>query len=383
MGGKTKKIAIIGASYLQEPLIQKAKSMGIETHVFAWQANDVGEKSADYFYPISIVEKDKILAKCEEIEIDGICSIASDLAAVTVNYVAHKMGLTGNSLECTDISTNKHLMRRTFKKNNDPSPKSIMVEDADDLNIKNFEYPIIVKPTDRSGSRGITKLCTSDGLAEAIKRAKDQSFEKKVLIEEFATGDEYSVECVSWHREHHFLAITKKFTTGSPHFIETGHLQPAPVSKELLGKVKAIVFHALDSLKIENGASHTELKISSEGKIMLIEIGGRMGGDFIGSNLVELSTGIDFVKAVIQIALGEKPNIQAAKSPKTAAVRFVLDEQDIKVLKQIEEEHPEFLLYKDVSDFSEREVTDSSARFGAYIFAAQHLQDIKAYLPIE
>ena len=80
-----KKLAIIGASYLQEPLIQKAKSMGIETHVFAWAANDVGEKSADYFYPISIVEKDEILHKCREIGIDGVCSIASDLAAIKLN----------------------------------------------------------------------------------------------------------------------------------------------------------------------------------------------------------------------------------------------------------------------------------------------------------
>ena len=82
-----KKLAIIGASYLQEPLIQKAKSMGLETHVFAWAAGDVGEKSADHFYPISIVEKEQILKTCQEIDVDGICSIASDLAMLTVNYV--------------------------------------------------------------------------------------------------------------------------------------------------------------------------------------------------------------------------------------------------------------------------------------------------------
>lgn len=88
---KMKKLAIIGASYLQEPLIEKAKSMGIETHVFAWAAGDVGEKSADYFYPISIVEKDEILKRCREIGIDGICTIASDLAVITVNYVANNI----------------------------------------------------------------------------------------------------------------------------------------------------------------------------------------------------------------------------------------------------------------------------------------------------
>ena len=91
--------------------------MGLETHVFAWKSGDIGEKTADYFYPISIVEKKKILDKCLEIGIDGICSIASDLASITVNYVAMEMGLVGNSLVCTEKSTNKHKMREAFEKN--------------------------------------------------------------------------------------------------------------------------------------------------------------------------------------------------------------------------------------------------------------------------
>ena len=120
-----KKIAIIGASYLQAPLIEEANKMGYETHVFAWASNDIGEKLASHFYPISIVEKEKILQACLAIGIDGVCSIASDLAVKTVNYVASKMGLTGNSIESAEKSTNKHLMRLCFEKNRDPSPKSI------------------------------------------------------------------------------------------------------------------------------------------------------------------------------------------------------------------------------------------------------------------
>ena len=143
-----KKLAIIGASYLQLPLIEKAKSMGIETHVFAWAANDVGETAADHFYPISIVEKEQILGKCRQIGIDGICSIASDLAMLAVNYVAEQMGLTGNSMECTLRSTNKHLMRQAFERYGDPSPKSLLVESADDLQNVPLHYPVIVKPTD-------------------------------------------------------------------------------------------------------------------------------------------------------------------------------------------------------------------------------------------
>lgn len=376
-----KKLAIIGASYLQEPLIQKAKSMNYETHVFAWAAGDVGEYSADYFYPISIVEKEQILEKCKEIGIDGICSIASDLASITVNYVANQMGLTGNSMESTELSTNKHLMRKAFEENGDPSPKSVLVENAGELNGIELVYPVIVKPTDRSGSRGITKLADGSGLADAIEYAKEQGFDKHALVEEFITGYEYSVECISYKGQHFFLAMTKKFTTGAPHFIETGHIEPSGVSEETLEEVRKVVFHALDSLKIRNGASHAELKISKEGKITLIEIGGRMGGDYIGSNLVPLSTGVDFVKAVIQVAVGEEPDLSIAGEPKTAAVRFVFDEEDLNALLALKREHPEYVIIEDLKEKIEGRVTDSSSRLGVCLFCAETESDIRQYLP--
>mgnify|MGYP004595045343 FL=1 len=376
-----KKIAIIGASYLQEPLIEKAKAMGLETHVFAWAAGDIGEKSADYFYPISIVEKDQILDKCREIGIAGICSIASDLAAITVNYVADKMGLVGNSPECALISTNKHLMREAFEKNGDPSPKSILITSIEDLDGIDLQYPVIVKPTDRSGSRGITKLLDERGLAEAIENAKEQGFEKKALVEEFATGQEYSVECVSCHGEHHFLAMTKKYTTGAPHFIETGHLEPAPVSEEILRKVKETVFHALDSLKITNSASHSELKIASDGTIRLIEIGGRMGGDCIGSDLVQLSTGVDFVRAVIQIALGEAPDLNPIHKGGVASVHYIFGKSDYDVLEKLKKEHPEFIVREEISGECHGEITDSGSRYGAFLMRADSIEELEKYLP--
>lgn len=375
-----KKLAIIGASYLQEPLIQKAKSMGIETHVFAWAADDVGEKSADYFYPISIVEKEAILHKCRTIGVDGICSIASDLAMVTVNYVAEQLGLTGNSAECTERSTNKHKMRQCFEENGDPSPRSILVSDIEDLRGEPFHYPVIVKPTDRSGSRGITKLENDKELGDAIKRAKGLSLEGCALVEEFAVGQEYSVECVSWQGEHRFLAMTRKYTTGAPMFIETGHLQPAPVSDECVAHVKEVVFHALDSLKIRNGASHSELKIAPNGKITLIEIGGRMGGDFIGSDLVFLSTGYDFVKAVIEVALGQEPS-GIVGTTGAAAVRFVFGPEDVLVFQKIQKEHPEIIVRQNMTEQFDHEVVDSGSRFGYYLLQNSNVELLKKYMP--
>lgn len=374
------KLAIIGASYLQLPLIEKAKKRGIATHVFAWQCEDVGEKAADFFYPISIVEKERILSKCREIGIDGICSIASDLAMVTVNYVAEKMNLIGNSPECVEVSTNKHKMRKCFEKHGDPSPKSFLVQSISDLEGVEIDFPVIVKPIDRSGSRGITKLESRNGLETAIEWAKQQGFEKYALVEEFVTGNEYSVEFVSWEGKHHFLALTQKYTTGSPNFIETGHLEPAVVCQDVQEKIVNVVTHALNSLGIQYGASHSELKISDDGEIKIIEIGGRMGGDCIGSSLVEMSTGFDFVNAVIDVALGIEPKIIKSKET-IAAIRFVFEQKDIDVWNEILKRAPQLIAEYDIREISDEKVTDSSTRFGYYILTANSFAEIEEYLP--
>lgn len=290
------------------------------------------------------------------------------------------MQLIGNSSECTRVSTNKHDMRECFRRHNDPSPKSILVESAEQLQKIELTYPIIVKPVDRSGSRGITKLYDQEGLKEAIEVAKEQGFEKCALVEEFATGQEYSVEYISWKGKHIFLAMTKKYTTGAPHFIETAHLEPALVEDVELKKVKQIVEHALDSLGIEYGASHSELKISGKGDIQLIEIGARMGGDLIGSSLVQLSTGVDFVENVIRVSLGEEPVVHKTREY-ASAVRFIFGREDIEVLEKIKREHPRYLVEEDVHDITEKEVADSSMRFGYYLLKAETAEELLPYLP--
>lgn len=369
-----KNIAIIGASYLQLPLIKKAKEMGLCTHVFAWAANDVGEKEADYFYPISIVEKDRILHKCREIGIDGICSIASDLASITVNYVAQNMGLISNTISCSMKSTNKHLMRECFFDNNDPSPKSIMIEDASDLDEVSLEYPIIVKPIDRSGSRGISLVQNQEQLDEAIENAKKEGFEKKVLIEEFARGQEYSVEGLSWEGKHTILEITKKYTTGAPGFIETGHLEPAQISNELRASIIEVVSHALDSLEIKYGASHSEIKIDENNNIKIIEIGGRMGGDFIGSDLVYLTTGFDFVKAVIEISLGIQPTICLNKKRKPSSVKFIFNKKDVALFEKVDRNDKIRVIQSEIDYARLNEtISDSSNRHGYFIMASDDI----------
>ena len=376
-----KDIAIIGASYLQVPLIEKAKEMGLITHVFAWEAGDPGEKAADHFYPISITEKEKILEKCREIGISGITSISSDLAAVTVNFVADALHLAGNSPQCALFSTNKHEMRMAFERGGDPSVKSILVKDMDDLKDISLSYPVIVKPLDRSGSRGITKLSDEKGLSAAIERAKDEGFIKAALVEEYARGKEYSVECISYGGIHQFLAMTEKFTTGSPNFVETAHLEPAEISDEMRKKVMDTVFHALDTLMIRDSASHSEIRIDDEGNIKMIEIGGRMGGDMIGSDLVYLSTGYDFLKAVIDVALSKEPSPFVPAKENASAVRYIFGEEDLFALDRLLNEHPEYLVRKDIKEVTKDLVSDSSKRHGYFLMKGPSRDMLLPYLP--
>lgn len=366
-----KKLVIIGANDFQNQLILKAKSMGYETHVFAWADGAVGRENADYFYPISIVEKEEILEKCKKIRPNGVCSIASDLATITVNYVAENLGLPCNDTKHNVMQTNKFEMRKALMNAGIPCPKFVIADEGFDVKeIEDFTFPIIVKPTDRSGSRNIMKLNSIDGIEQAIKEACETSFEHKAIVEEYIYGNEYSMETISYKGKHTFLATTKKYTTGAPHFIETGHIQPSDLSAEIEHKAIKTIFKALDALHIENSAGHSEFKVDEEGNIRIIEIGARMGGDCIGSDLVYLSTGNDFMKMVIDVACGNKPVITENPLNKTAEIRFIFDEKDLNDFEKYKNENPE-KIYR-VSEFEMEnlgKVSDSSSRIGYYIIA--------------
>ena len=299
------KLAVIGASYLQLPLVKKAKEMGHEVHCFAWDKDAVCKDVADFFYPISIVDKELILEKCKEIEINGICTIASDVAAPTVAYVAEKLQLNANTYESACRANNKFQMRKALEINGIPCPKYCCVTDSAEIESFDWKYPLIVKPSDRSGSLGVTKVEGNKDLREAVVKAIDLSFKGEAMVEEYIDGREISVEFISYHGTHYPLQITDKVTTEAPHFVELEHHQPANLSQAQFQEIYQTTKSALDALGLTEGASHSEFRITNDGEIIVMEIGGRMGGDFIGSDLVKLSTGYDFVKGVIQVALND------------------------------------------------------------------------------
>lgn len=373
----SKKVAIIGASYLQLPLVQRAKEMGLYTICFAWAEGAVCQDVCDKFYPISIVEKEQILAICQQEHIDGICTIASDTAAPTVAYVAEQMGLVGNSYEASLKANNKILMRNAFAAANVPCPKYWCITDQSPIHITQYtsHLPLIVKPSDRSGSLGVVKVEREEDLIPAIKAAQDYSFKHEAIVEQFIEGREISVEFISYQGVHYPLQITDKVTTEAPHFVELEHHQPADLTDAQYEEIYAITKRALIALGVTNGASHSEYRITKDGKIYVMEIGARMGGDFIGSDLVQLSTGYDFLRGVIEVALGTFTT-PLLPEHNYSGVYFLC--QEAAYLKPIIEQRvlPE-IVKAAITDNQLRTVTCSADRSGYMIY--QDTQKLKIY----
>lgn len=376
-----KKIVIIGAGEFQDPLIQKAKKEGYETHVFAWKCGDVGEKSADFFYPVSITQKERILTYCKEIKPELVVSVGSDLAVLTVNYLSRKLGLNCNCPESDLITTNKYQMRLALKKHGIWTPGFWLVETGQMVRVQDhMKFPLIVKPTDRSGSRGIFKIDRMQQLEAAVTMAQQQSFEKKALIEEFIEGEEFSCESISFHGKHWMLAVTKKFTTGAPHYIETGHLEPAGLPEHLMGQIQTYVYSVLDALKITDSASHCEFKIK-DGNIQIIEVGARMGGDCIGTHLVYASAGYDYLEMVLSVAKGEHPKVRKKCNGNPALIRFLLDVCDWEMMKVAELDPKVRIIEKALKKGCEGAVTDSSSRKGYFVIQSEKEEYLRPYYP--
>ena len=379
------KLAIIGANEFQRKLVVKANELGYETHVFAWEEGAVAKDIASFFYPISITDKEEILKCVSEINPVGICSIASDLAMPTVNHIATTLGLVGNNDWCTEVTTNKFEMREVLKANKLPCPGYQLVKESVELDYDVLKFPLIIKPIDRSGSRGVYKVGSIDEVESAITNAKNVSFIDEILVEEFVDGKEYSVEFITQNGKHKYLQITEKFTTGAPNFIEKGHLSPARLPDAKQKEIIDIVEQSLNALHVENGASHSEVKITLDGDIKIIEIAARMGGDFIGSDMVYLSTGFDFLQGVIHVAAKEILDVDHYQKDNISLVGFIFNNTDKERFELMKATYPYVIKeYEIKADMSN--VSDSSSRNGYYILGISNkelLSDVLKMLNME
>ncbi len=367
------KLAILGASKPHLPLYLKAKEMGIETYCIAWAKGAYCKDYADHFCNISITDKEAIAELCKAESIDGIISNAIEIAVPTMAYVSEACGYNGNSYASACCAVNKRKMREAVRRYDAcPQPEFKVLSDEEYLP---KQYPVIIKPADSSCSNGVTRVDRAEDLNDAIKRAKDASCSGEVLVEECVYGREVSVESISYQGKHYVLTVTDKETTGAPYFVETAHHQPSDLSEGIKQKLRCYVPKILDAIGIRNGASHAEFKIDHDGNVKFIEIGARGGGDFISYSLVELSTGYDYVKGMIEVALNlfTEPEI---KSGRYAGVYFL--SKNTAYLKEfiVKNQEQNWVVDFEIQDEPLQELKKSQDRTGHIIYQADNKIEI-------
>ncbi len=322
-----KKIMVLAAGLLQIDVIEKAKSMGYYVLAVDGNPKAPGFNVADKAICADIVNEETMLKIARDEHVDGVIHPCSEVSMAVMGRINDELGLSGISREQAICATNKHLMRKAFEKGNAPSPKSILAQDAEDAwsRLQNeFDTDAILKPSRNSGSRGIAKVSRNMDKGDFI-RAYDESLSESrdhsVLIEQFIEGPEFSIEMIVWQGEIHVLTVTDKKTTGAPHFVELGHNQPSCFSATDVETLKAAAVAGMRALGVNNCACHAEAKLMN-GKAYLMEVGARLGGDFISTELTHLSTGIDMVAAAIDVALGVEPDLSAKEEPKGVCIRY-------------------------------------------------------------
>lgn len=368
-----KRLMILGTNEYQNPVIIRAKELGYETHVYGLPRGEIGERTADYFHPVDVCDFEKMWKEVEKLKPCGIVSICSELVLHTMNYLLRRRGIPCNSEWTEQVSTDKYLMRKAMKEGGVDSPNFMLVTDTMSMadiesSIKGFTFPLICKPVDLSSSRGVFKIENRDGLKKALDYALEWSKKKEVILEEFIDGPEYSGESIAYQGKYKLLAITEKHTTGAPHFVETGHRQPACLSEEMRAKVEQTLYKAFAAMKIEYGAIHPEFRITKDGKIYFMEIATRMGGDCIGTDLTPLSSGYDFMGMVINICQGKAPDFTKIREPKTAEIHYILTPTDLEEYERVQKEEPNTIWRAStIKPLSSKPVLKSADRAGYYI----------------
>lgn len=312
-----KKIAIIGASTGQIPICKKAKSLGLETYCFAWEKGAVCKDIVDHFVPISIFEEDKIADYCVCKGINGVVSNASERTAEAVAAIAEKAHLNGTKYDVLISLHDKYYVRLLTNDIEGLEVPQYYKWEGDDKGI----YPCVVKPCVGRAKLGVTFVQDSHEFQKAIEYASINE-NADILVEEYILGKELSVESISYHGEHFVLQITDKDSSSAPHFVELGHHQPANIPSEIKEKIYNVIPKLLSNIGYTDGASHIEVKYNGY-ELYLIEANLRGGGDEISNRLVELSTGVDYLKCMIDVALDvfEKPI--PTRDPAYAGIYFL------------------------------------------------------------
>lgn len=326
-----KRLLVLAAGILQVPVIKRAREMGIYVIAADGDPNACGLMYADKAIVANITSEDEMLRVAREEKIDGVIHPCSEVTMNVMGRINDELGLSGISREQAIRATNKHLMREAFEQYGAPSPKSRCFTDVEvawGSFCTEFTGACILKPSRNSGSRGIAKIEEDIDGAEFQKlfeTAKGESRDKQVMLEQFIEGPEFSIEIIVWNGKVNVLTVTDKKTTEAPHFVELGHNQPSCYPAETVEKIKAAAVAGVKALGVNNCACHAEVKVQN-GDPYIMEIGARMGGDFISTILTPLSTGVDMIAAAVNCALGIEPCLQPTSKQQGVCIRYFCPE---------------------------------------------------------
>lgn len=306
-----KKILLLGGSAQQVIAIETAKKLGYYTVLCDFLTDNPGQYVADKFYLISTTDKEAILEVAQKEKVDGVLAYASDPAAPTAAYVAEKMGLSGNPYESVEILCNKDKFRFFLQENGFHAPKSknyVSIENAMN-DYETFQYPLIIKPVDSSGSKGATVLYSGEKLKEALEFAFSFSRCHRIIVEDFIErkhpyligGDIFIVngEIVLWG-----LLNCYRDSAVNP-LVPVGKSYPLELEKDDVNRVKGILRSIVQKLGIRNGSMNVELIVDKMNRVWPIDIGPRSGGNMIPELLGDMFN-LSISEISIKVAIGEK-----------------------------------------------------------------------------
>ncbi len=311
-----KKILLLGGSAQQVIAIEKAKKLGCFTVLCDYLKDNPGKYIANRFYLVSTTDKNAVLNIARKERVDGILAYASDPAAPTAAYVAEQLDLPGNPYQSVRILCNKDKFRSFLKKNHFCVPNACGYFDLDvalsDLQSERFHFPVIVKPVDSSGSKGVCRIDNVGEAFEKLQYALSFSREKRIIIEEYVenfgyqvAGDGFSVDGELVFRcfanDHFNSNCINPFVPVSASF-------PYNMPQEIHNKIHKEIQRLLTILHMKTTAYNFDIRIDKEYNVYLMEIAPRNGGNYI-PQVIRYATGVDLVESTVKAALGEAVNI--------------------------------------------------------------------------
>lgn len=305
-----KRILMLGGSTSQIYAIKKAQEMGHYVIICDYYSDNPGQYAADEWYQVSTTDKESVLKLARELKVDAVVCYASDPAAPTAAYVCEKMGFPTSPYRSVKILSDKAAFRQFLSEQGFHVPKTYSYVELVDLlrDRRLFDYPVMVKPVDSSGSKGINKVYTEEELEAAYYDAMRYSRCKKVIVETFIhkkgyqiSGDGFSVDGIL-----KFRCFANEFYSdnGIKEYVPLGECWPSVLDKKTQDRVHAELQRLITSLDMKTGAYNIEVVLDEDDNIYIMELGARNGGSLI-PQIIQYATGVDLVEYTIKAALGE------------------------------------------------------------------------------